>query len=532
MTVLPIVARELRVASRRRSHYRGLMIVAAVTLGAGTTVYWANRFEPPSQLGVVLFLTLSTIILFSCLLSGARFTADALSSEYRDGTLGLLFLTDLRGHDVVLGKLTAAAFPAVFALLAALPVLSAAVLFGGVTGTAVWRMGLSLLVATGFTLALGMAVSVWFHDARTALIVTGAVTAYLSVTPWFAPAWMFGGTVAGWSFGVYVSPIGPYVAAAADLLTPVGGPGPFGWGLGLFWPSLAGVLALAMALLAVASLAVQHSWHEQAGLWRSGWSSRVSRWKLGGAGRQAAWRTRMLDDNPYAWVLLRRRGTGAGMWCSLAALGAAAAYGVIEWGIGWVQEGGNWGVSLAAHLAVRCGLTLVVVHQLGEDQRSGALELLLVTPLGGPSVVNGQMQAMRRLFGGPIAVVLLADVVFTFLEARDVFSTPVLGISFALCRGLMLVADCIALTWLGTWFALRAGSNLRASSAALGRVLVLPWFLLLGLLTAVHLVGWESRISDEMALGTWFLVGIVNSAYWTVAARRKLSVQFRTAAAR
>ena len=39
-----------------------------------------------------------------CLLEGTRLAADCRGEEKREGTLGLLFLTDLQGYDVVLGK--------------------------------------------------------------------------------------------------------------------------------------------------------------------------------------------------------------------------------------------------------------------------------------------------------------------------------------------------------------------------------------------------------------------------------------------
>ena len=54
-----------------------------------------------------LFCILTGSAVFYCLLSGVWFTADCLSEEKREGTLGLLFLTDLKGYDVVLGKLVA-----------------------------------------------------------------------------------------------------------------------------------------------------------------------------------------------------------------------------------------------------------------------------------------------------------------------------------------------------------------------------------------------------------------------------------------
>ena len=44
-------------------------------------------------------------------LCAMRNTADSLSAEKREGTLGLLFLTDLRGYDVVLTPTQRAALP-------------------------------------------------------------------------------------------------------------------------------------------------------------------------------------------------------------------------------------------------------------------------------------------------------------------------------------------------------------------------------------------------------------------------------------
>ena len=67
-----------------------------------------------------------------CLLSGVWFTADCLSEEKREGTLGLLFLTDLKGYDVVLGKLVATSLNGLYAVLAAVPILALPLLMGGV----------------------------------------------------------------------------------------------------------------------------------------------------------------------------------------------------------------------------------------------------------------------------------------------------------------------------------------------------------------------------------------------------------------
>jgi hypothetical protein len=59
-------------------------------------------------------------------------TADCISSEKREGTLGLLFLTDLKGYSVILGKMLATSLNSFYALTAIFPVLAIPLLLGGI----------------------------------------------------------------------------------------------------------------------------------------------------------------------------------------------------------------------------------------------------------------------------------------------------------------------------------------------------------------------------------------------------------------
>ena len=68
------------------------------------------------------------------MLTGVRYTSDCLSEERREGTLGLLFLTDLNGWDIVAGKIAGRALRAVYNLLAVFPILALTLFLGGVTG--------------------------------------------------------------------------------------------------------------------------------------------------------------------------------------------------------------------------------------------------------------------------------------------------------------------------------------------------------------------------------------------------------------
>src|SRR6266567_1938766 len=105
MTFLPIVERELRVAARRKNTFWTRMAAAlAAVLIAGWALLTTGFFPFPVNAGQMMFSALSGLAFAYCLLGGILKTTDCLSEEKREGTLGLLFLTDLSGHDVVLGK--------------------------------------------------------------------------------------------------------------------------------------------------------------------------------------------------------------------------------------------------------------------------------------------------------------------------------------------------------------------------------------------------------------------------------------------
>src|SRR2546426_5879525 len=169
MIFLPIVERELRTAARRRGTYwnRATAALAAILVFVGT--FWFERQVAPKELGQHIFYVLSGLFLFSSLVAGIRYTADCLSEEKREGTLGLLFLTDLHGYDVVLGKLAATSLDAFYGLIAIIPVLAIPLLLGGVSIGEFWRMTMVLANTLFFSLALGILVSAMSRDARKAM---------------------------------------------------------------------------------------------------------------------------------------------------------------------------------------------------------------------------------------------------------------------------------------------------------------------------------------------------------------------------
>src|SRR5216684_7169785 len=133
MTVLPIVERELRVASRRGGTFWTRLAITLAAILIGLIIFVLTLGFPPAQTGRHIFEWLSGLLFIYCVGYGRRATADCLSEEKREGTLGLLFLTDLKGYDVVLGKLAANSLNVFYCVLAVLPVLAVPLLMGGVT---------------------------------------------------------------------------------------------------------------------------------------------------------------------------------------------------------------------------------------------------------------------------------------------------------------------------------------------------------------------------------------------------------------
>lgn len=170
MTFLPVVHRELQIAARqRRTHWMrisaALIALAVLFLMAGTSINWQDK----DKVGQKTFQLISGLTLAYCLLVGMWATSDCLSRERREGTLGLLFLTDLSGADVVLGKLAASSTRMFYALIAVFPILGVPSLLGGVTFGEYGRMCLVLMGGMFLSLSIGMFASSLCRSAEASM---------------------------------------------------------------------------------------------------------------------------------------------------------------------------------------------------------------------------------------------------------------------------------------------------------------------------------------------------------------------------
>ena len=294
--LLPIVQRELSVASRRRGTYWTRVGTAAVVGGVLFAMAGTTR-QPASFVSHVIFQVLTVMTFGYCLLAGIRYTADALSEERRGGTLGLLFLTDLRGYDVVVGKLAVTSMNAFFGLLAAIPLLAVPVMMGGVSMAEFWRVSLVLINTLLFSLAVGLAVSAFGFHERNVMLTT---LLCLLLAAFGLPALWYGATKftnARWLDVVFLFPSPAYVFKTSASGLFVKAPSDF-------WPSMLTMAGISLACVITASLRLPRSLQEpdyapKARGPRS-WSGRVifGRHRLR---RSLRW------GNPYLWRVSRDR---------------------------------------------------------------------------------------------------------------------------------------------------------------------------------------------------------------------------------
>jgi len=98
---------------------------------------------------------------------------------------------------------------------------------------------------------------------------------------------------------------------------------------------------------------------------------------------------------------------------------------------------------------------------------------------------------------------------------------------------LMLVADAVAIGWVGMWQAMVEKKPRTAAGQTISRILILPW-LIFGLMWSVLGVMGALVNSDSgvLPLASWFFFGIVIDVGFGLVSREKLLAQFRVQAAR
>jgi hypothetical protein len=204
----------------------------------------------------------------------------------------------------------------------------------------------------------------------------------------------------GYAFGLAFD--APYRAAADE----------FQWSILL-------TQGLGWLFLALASVAARNSWQDRpAGALSARWRQRWQQWSYGNSAQRAAFRTRLLNISPCLWLGGRHRLKPIFVWAFLGLSGCVWAWGAFKWRRDWTHEGTYVATALLLHLCLKFWVASEACQKLGPDHRSGALELLLSTPLTVAEMLRGQMLTLRRQFLWPVLAVGGLDLVFMLAGTR------------------------------------------------------------------------------------------------------------------
>ena len=468
MSFLPIAHRELISAARKPGTWirRTLFFVAMLTIAAFVIVDTANR--TPATQGEQLFSVIAGCLAFYAATIGIHATADAFGWEKREGTLGLLFLTDLSGADVVAGKLAAKATNAFYGLLSMLPLLAMPLLLGGVRLERVVLTSVMLIATSIVSLSIGLWVSSRSTNERRAMMLTlGLLLVYL-VGPIITAAMseeVFGGKPEdSWMYGV-VSPLMGLLHV--QIVSSGGGPP---WPRELWIYSLISTLVVSAVAIVSAARHLPHSWspellearkkrkrpstHSNAVPDQPRSPANVSfKQKIDGWKRRYAIHQRpLLNIHPYIWLGERfadKRLMAALMTALILAIPfvylPAQGFG-IDFGL------------IVPFFYIAAFLLLIwmiaePIVRLNEDRRAGALELILTTPMQGKEIVRGMQRSMLRIF-------LIAGVVLALTAAAtNHFALQGEIETWAIWMPLLFLAPCfVALRWIGLWIGLSSKS--------------------------------------------------------------------------
>ncbi len=502
MTFLPIVDREMRVAARLPATYRNRAL-AAGGLGLIALAMLCLSLLLPFSLRIAetMFSVLAYCMFAYCLLEGVRKTADCLSEERREGTLGLLFLTDLRGYDIVLGKLAASSLGSIYGLLGMLPILAFALLLGGVTAGEYWRMALVLTNTQFFSLTAGLFISSLSHEERRAMAGTLAVVLIMLALPALTTLRVLEPLSPGHAFNL---------AFASAYFRDAAG----------YWRSLLVTQFVSWILLSLTALIVTRFRQSESASFTTSpaWQNRLTRWRFGSPGERRRRRAEMLDRNPIFWLAGRDQGMRLLLWLLVALVCAVAVLFAAVGGSGMV--GLFVACALVLNFIIKMRLAADSCHFLATARSNAALEMLLCTPLTLQQIISGQLQALWRTFGVPVLLILLVEACGIIGLTWALSGALSAGIG-ALFLGVIGVGylvgfylDARALAWVGMWQGISSPKESAAIFKTIGYVLFLP------LLPVATFILWFFYLPAAIA---WPLL-------CQAIAKQKLQYQFRTLA--
>ncbi len=431
----------------------------------------------------------------------------------------------------------ASSLKVVYSILALFPVLGVTVLMGGVSGSRFWKTSVAIMVVLCCSLLGGLFVSACTRAASRAVTGTIALLViWLSVPP-AASALLSQLTRGSHDWLSQFSPAVLFVSGNADARN--------------YWWSLLANLAGCAALFAVTCWLTPRMWQERD---RRPTRARTTQsTSPEGALVTRPVRRELMDPNPMVWLGCRdgwnlRTAFLVTSFVLLALMIIIAlSTDAVIW-VAWSSLAGLAAFLLYLWAASRCSRLFIQARQ------SGLLDLLLTSPLSVREIVHGQWAAWARLYGLPLIILALANLVGTWMSMNRTWGSmgPQFSVSTSVLMVVSLAAACFscvltvanlaALAWFGMYSGLTCKTANGAMLKTFAFVEILPWFIisfLSGISMAAFMVPLAMKASSGGAgitLGATMplvmsivpsALGIVKDIFFVLWSRQKLLRDFR-----
>jgi hypothetical protein len=398
-------------------------------------------------------------------------------------------------------------------------------LAGGVSGAEFGRVILAAINILFFSLAIGVFASAACREERAA----GSVTIVTLI--FFAAGFpAIGGFVTDWAndpvMALFLIPSPGYSAFMAfDQIYQSATAAKENY----FYQSIVTIHVCAWIFLLLACAIVPRSWQD-----KTERGSALRRWldrlRYGTAAMRIFHRRQALALNPFYWLVSRDRMSMWLTWGLLVLTGLVWIWGLVKFKRDFLSEPTYFLTGFSLHVVLKLWLAGDAGKRFGHDRKSGALELVLSTPLSIRNIVSGQLLGLWKQFAGPAMVVLALDAIFLWAERQNNEWVLICVVGM-----ITLVVDLLALAWVGMWMGLRSRYANRAAAASVMRVMVLPWLVWGGSMTLLAIVSFRFGnaprwIQEEFFIVFWAIVSVAIAAAFGFWSRTRLLNDFRAVA--
>jgi len=516
MTFLPVVERELRVAARRRGTYWSRMSAAILGWAVTAWVLIAAK-DLGMETGALVFEVLAVVVFVYTALGGLLATADCLSEEKRDGTLGLLFLTDLKGYDVVFGKLASTSVKIICGVMAVAPALAVSIVLGAVTQGEIARVMLVAVNLLFFFLCAGLfASSLCRQDNRALGLAAILSICLLAGAPALARLSFF--HFAHPDVGFIFSPAFGCFTAFDDFYDKF----PHDW----FWFNFLVTQILAWTLLTLACRIVPGSWQDAPARKTAPRRGLVKAKSIRGTTE----RKEVLAVNVFLWRATQPKMQRTLVW--LALLAVAVLWFALDsfFPLHRFDVTKDLLMLLLGGVIIKVWLASESAASLSADRRNAALELLLTTPLPEAEILKGQRMALWRQFAEPAAALFLANIFLLMMEILALSPNAALSdernllVGLHLITALSLMVDMLTLSWVGVWQGLVMRKPNNAAMLSILEIMLIPYALFFGFYI----------MASNMTAPNWFsvliftnILGLASGFFFAQNAHTRLAEYFR-----